>query len=80
MAVQFEGGVVIGADSRTTTGSYIVSICSSGLGLGLIHFFPSYPEHINLVSLPPYFNLEHNDSSFNYHSVQLTPSPFNYHV
>jgi 20S proteasome alpha/beta subunit len=24
MAVQFEGGVVIGADSRTTTGSYIV--------------------------------------------------------
>ena len=25
MAVQFEGGVVIGADSRTTTGSYIVS-------------------------------------------------------
>jgi 20S proteasome subunit beta 1 len=27
MAVQFEGGVVIGADSRTTTGSYIVSVC-----------------------------------------------------
>jgi len=26
MAVAFEGGVVIGADSRTTTGSYIVSI------------------------------------------------------
>lgn len=25
MAVQFEGGVVIGADSRTTMGSYIVS-------------------------------------------------------
>lgn len=25
MAVQFDGGVVIGADSRTTTGSYIVS-------------------------------------------------------
>jgi len=24
MAVQFNGGVVIGADSRTTTGSYIV--------------------------------------------------------
>lgn len=24
MAVAFEGGVVIGADSRTTTGSYIV--------------------------------------------------------
>lgn len=24
MAVQFDGGVVIGADSRTTTGSYIV--------------------------------------------------------
>lgn len=24
MAVQFEGGVVVGADSRTTTGSYIV--------------------------------------------------------
>jgi hypothetical protein len=32
MAVQFEGGVVVGADSRTTTGSYIVRrlicICS----------------------------------------------------
>src|SRR2546423_1661888 len=26
MAVQFKHGVVIGADSRTTTGSYIVSI------------------------------------------------------
>ena len=25
MAVAFEGGVVIGADSRTTMGSYIVS-------------------------------------------------------
>ena len=24
MAVQFKGGVIIGADSRTTTGSYIV--------------------------------------------------------
>jgi 20S proteasome subunit beta 1 len=24
MAVQFKGGVVIGADSRTTSGSYIV--------------------------------------------------------
>lgn len=29
MAVAFEGGVVIGADSRTTTGSYIVSISIS---------------------------------------------------
>jgi len=26
MAVQFKDGVVIGADSRTTTGSYIVSV------------------------------------------------------
>jgi 20S proteasome subunit beta 1 len=26
MAVQFDGGVVIGADSRTTMGSYIVRI------------------------------------------------------
>lgn len=26
MAVQFEGGVVIGADTRTTTGAYIVSL------------------------------------------------------
>lgn len=26
MAVQFNGGVVIGADSRTTTGSYIVRL------------------------------------------------------
>jgi hypothetical protein len=25
MAVAFEGGVVLGADSRTTTGAYIVS-------------------------------------------------------
>lgn len=25
MAVQFDGGVVIGADTRTTTGAYIVS-------------------------------------------------------
>lgn len=25
MAVQFNGGVVIGADTRTTTGAYIVS-------------------------------------------------------
>ena len=25
MAVQFKGGVIVGADSRTTTGSYIVS-------------------------------------------------------
>jgi hypothetical protein len=24
MAVQFDGGVIVGADSRTTTGSYIV--------------------------------------------------------
>jgi 20S proteasome subunit beta 1 len=29
MAVQFEGGVVIGADSRTTTGSYIVSVVTN---------------------------------------------------
>lgn len=28
MAVAFKGGVVIGADSRTTTGSYIVSLSS----------------------------------------------------
>jgi 20S proteasome subunit beta 1 len=26
MAVQFDGGVVVGADSRTTTGSYIVRL------------------------------------------------------
>ena len=26
MAVQFDNGVVIGADSRTTTGSYIVRL------------------------------------------------------
>lgn len=26
MAVQFKDGVIVGADSRTTTGSYIVSI------------------------------------------------------
>lgn len=25
MAVQFEGGVILGADSRTTTGSYIAN-------------------------------------------------------
>lgn len=31
MAVQFKDGVVIGADSRTTTGSYIVSIQLSEL-------------------------------------------------
>jgi 20S proteasome alpha/beta subunit len=29
MAVQFDKGVVIGADSRTTTGSYIVTITRS---------------------------------------------------
>lgn len=29
MAVQFDGGVVIGADSRTTTGSYIVKFTST---------------------------------------------------
>jgi hypothetical protein len=29
MAVQFEGGVVVGADSRTTTGSYIVRLTPS---------------------------------------------------
>jgi 20S proteasome alpha/beta subunit len=27
MAVAFDGGVVLGADSRTTTGSYIVRLC-----------------------------------------------------
>jgi len=26
MAVQFDGGVVVGADSRTTTGSYIANV------------------------------------------------------
>ena len=26
MAVQFDGGVIVGADSRTTTGSYIVRL------------------------------------------------------
>jgi 20S proteasome subunit beta 1 len=26
MAVQFDGGVVVGADSRTTMGSYIVRV------------------------------------------------------
>ena len=31
MAVQFDGGVVIGADSRTTTGSYIVRSLSRHL-------------------------------------------------
>jgi len=35
MAVQFDGGVVIGADSRTTTGSYIVRGFS--LSLYLLH-------------------------------------------
>ena len=49
MAVQFEGGVVIGADSRTTTGSYIVSSHLSRLGLRLIYLFPSYPERTNLI-------------------------------
>jgi hypothetical protein len=39
MAVQFEGGVVIGADSRTTTGSYIVSSSLSLAGLQLIYLF-----------------------------------------
>jgi len=29
MAVQFDGGVVLGADSRTTMGSYIVSLGAS---------------------------------------------------
>ena len=28
MAVQFDGGVIVGADSRTTTGSYIVRFVS----------------------------------------------------
>lgn len=38
MAVQFDGGVVIGADSRTTTGSYIVSVSSFGfLGAYVVH-------------------------------------------
>lgn len=29
MAVQFDGGVIVGADSRTTTGSYIVRLTLS---------------------------------------------------
>ena len=33
MAVQFEGGVIVGADSRTTTGSYIVRLQKSCLTL-----------------------------------------------
>lgn len=33
MAVQFDGGVVIGADSRTTTGSYIVRLTFRRLSL-----------------------------------------------
>lgn len=36
MAVQFEGGVVIGADSRTTSGSYIVRSIFLHLSLNLI--------------------------------------------
>jgi hypothetical protein len=55
MAVQFEGGVVIGADSRTTTGSYIVSTCSSGLGLRLIYLFPCY----RLISNTPLYHRDH---------------------
>lgn len=31
MAVQFKGGVVLGADSRTTTGSYIANRVSDKL-------------------------------------------------
>ena len=38
MAVQFDGGVVIGADSRTTTGSYIVRQYIPHFAIGLIVF------------------------------------------
>jgi hypothetical protein len=31
MAVEFEGGVVMGADSRTTTGNIINTFCNKGL-------------------------------------------------
>ena len=37
MAVQFDGGVVIGADSRTTTGSYIVWLLHKFYTYSYIH-------------------------------------------
>ncbi|KAK4688219.1 hypothetical protein P7C73_g1896, partial [Tremellales sp. Uapishka_1] len=43
MAVQFDGGVVIGADSRTTTGSYIVSV--------LLSYTSIYPADPGMSSL-----------------------------
>ena len=46
MAVAFDGGVVIGADSRTTTGSYIVRF-----RIILISWLLLYPNIANL-SLP----------------------------
>lgn len=43
MAVQFDGGVVIGADSRTTTGSYIVSrLLSLSAPSNQVHTFASW--------------------------------------
>lgn len=35
MAVQYNGGVVIGADSRTTTGSYIANRVTDKLTKGM---------------------------------------------
>ena len=38
MAVQFKGGVIVGADSRTTTGSYIVRVST------VYEYIPSLTE------------------------------------
>ena len=46
MAVAFQGGVVIGADSRTTTGSYIVRLAFVPLNSHQLTFGPGQANRV----------------------------------
>ena len=54
MAIEFEGGVIIGADSRTTTGyvhvDHIMSYCATDLDSKRLNY-SSYELMIRILSL-----------------------------
>lgn len=52
MAVAFDGGVVLGADSRTTTGSYIASLLSFCQLAVLLRLFTDASLFNRLVGKP----------------------------
>uniref|UniRef100_A0A2K6TRQ3 Proteasome subunit beta n=1 Tax=Saimiri boliviensis boliviensis TaxID=39432 RepID=A0A2K6TRQ3_SAIBB len=67
IAVQFDGGVVLGADSRTTTGSYIASQVTDKLTSIHDHIFCSAPDTQGVADAVTY--------QLGFHSIELNEPP-----